>query len=80
MQKLSILSRSLSKIKHKRYELYVLSRMVEEDVALKSLNETLEIISELDEIKKQTDKWRTSFNENELDQIETYVEEAMKQR
>lgn len=28
MQKLSILSRSLSKIKHKRYELYVLSRIV----------------------------------------------------
>ena len=54
--------------------------MVEEDVALKSLNETLEILSELDEIKKQTDKWRSSFNENELDQIETYVEEAMKQR
>ena len=28
MQKLSILSRSLSKIKHKRYELYVLSRIL----------------------------------------------------
>ena len=28
MQKLSILSRSLSRIKHKRYELYVLSRIV----------------------------------------------------
>lgn len=53
--------------------------MVEEDVALKSLNETLEILSELDEIKNQTDKWRTSFNENELDQIETNVKKAMKQ-